>query len=73
MTKFGPTGTFPEGKLGPTDEGALQFGVAHDKQGNVHINFGKKVAWVAMPPEQAIALARVLLKHAGAKRVEIEL
>ena len=71
--KFGPTGKYPLGKLRPTDEGELRFGVAHDKAGNVHLNFGKKVAWLAMPADKAINLARVILKHAGAKKVEIEL
>jgi hypothetical protein len=71
--KFGPTGKYPHGKLGPTDEGELQFGVAHDADGNVHVNFGKPVAWFALPQEQAINLARLILGHAGVKKVEIQL
>ena len=71
--KFGGTGRFPRGSLGPQDEGELQFGVSHDSKGLVHINFGKDVSWLALPPETAINLARLLLKHAGAKKVEIEL
>jgi hypothetical protein len=69
---FGATGTFPQGVLNDTDEGALKIGVAYDKtDGLVHINFGKPVAWTAFPPEMATQLARALLKHAGAKTVEI--
>lgn len=71
--KVGATGRFPDGSMGPHDEGELQFGVAKDSQGNVHINFGKDVSWLALPPEVAINLAKLLLKHAGAKKVEIEL
>lgn len=72
-TKFGPTGEYPRGSMGPHDEGAIQFGVAHDDEGKVHVNFGKPVTWFAMPPEQAIHLARLLLRHAGVRNVEIEL
>jgi hypothetical protein len=69
---FGATGTFPQGVLNDDDEGALKIGVAFDKKdGLVHINFGKPVAWTAFPPEMAVQLARILLKHAGAKTVEI--
>jgi len=71
--KFGPTGKYPRGSLGPSDEGELRFGVAHDSQGNVIVNFGTELSWLALPPEQTIELARLLLKHAGVKKVEIEL
>jgi hypothetical protein len=71
---FGATGTFPEGVLNSDDQGALKIGVAFDKKdGLVHVNFGKPVAWTAFPPEMAIQLARTLLKHAGARKVSIEL
>lgn len=71
--KIGPTGKFPKGKLNPDDEGELQFGIAYDpKTKLVHVNFGKPVVWFAMPREIAINMARTLLKHAGAKKVEIE-
>lgn len=71
--KLGETGKFPQGQLHPGDEGELQFGIARDGDGNIHLNFGKDVSWLAMPPEVAINLARLLLKHAGARKVEIEL
>lgn len=73
MVDFGPTGKFPRGKLGPDDDGELQFGVAHDSRGTVIINFGKPVEWVGMPATTAITMARALLKHAGVKKVEIEI
>jgi hypothetical protein len=72
--KFGPTGRFPQGVLNAADEGELQFGIGRDPlDGLVHVDFGKPVAWFAMSPESAVGFAKLLLKHAGAKRVEIEL
>jgi hypothetical protein len=65
MVKMGPTGDFPDGKLGPRDEGGLMIGIAHDsKKRQVVINFGGPVSWLAMPPEQAIGLAELLFEHA---------
>jgi hypothetical protein len=71
--KFGATGKFPHGSLGEGDEGELKMGVAHDWDGNVHVNFGKSIRWFALPSEQAIELAKLILAHAGAKKVEITL
>jgi hypothetical protein len=64
---------YPEGSLGPHDEGALQVAVAHDSQGRVHFDFGKDVTWFAIPQETAINFGKMVLRHAGAKRIEIEL
>ena len=69
--KFGATGKYPQGRYGRHDEGELHFGVARDSYGNVRVDFGKPVAWMAMPPETAIQLAHLLLKLAGASKVEI--
>jgi len=71
--KLGATGQFPRGMLGPSDEGALQMGVAHDSKGNVILNFGKEVSWIGMPAEQAIEFAKLIMRHAGAKKIEITL
>lgn len=71
--KLGSTGNFPQGKLGPTDEGELTMGVAHDNKGNVHFNFGKDVSWFALTQPQAIEFAKLILRHAGAKKVEVEI
>lgn len=73
MTKLGATGKFPDGRMFPGDKGELRFAVARDAHGNVHIDFGKDVSWLAMPPDAAIAFARLVLRHAGAKTVEITL
>lgn len=69
--KLGATGTYPEGSLGPHDEGGIQMAVAHDSKGLVHVNFGKDVSWFAVPPAQAINLAKMLMTHAGAKKIEV--
>lgn len=69
--KFGPTGDFPRGRLGPHDDGGLRIGVATDEHGNVVVNFGTKVSWIAVPPEQAIQLGKLLMRHAGATRITV--
>jgi hypothetical protein len=56
---------YPDGKLNATDEGALQIAV-FTEDGNVIINFGKPVNWVGMPPDQARALAALLVAQADA-------
>lgn len=68
-----PTGKFPRGMLGPSDEGALNIGVARDSKGNVILNFGKEVSWIGMPSADAVEFAKLILRHAGAKKVEITL
>lgn len=71
---LGATGTFSLGKIDDSDEGDLKLGVAFDKlNGIVRVDFGKPVAWLGMPPEQAIQFGKLLLKNAGAKKVEITL
>lgn len=71
--KPGPTGHFPRGKLHPADEGELAIGIAHDSQGVVHINFGTPMSVLSLPQQNAIGFARLLLRHAGATKVEITL
>jgi hypothetical protein len=71
-SKFGPTGEYPLGSLGPDDKGALQVGVAHDSKGNVIINFGTEVSWLGMTSSQAVQFALNILRHAGVKKVAIE-
>ena len=61
--KLGATGQFPDGKISEQDEGELQMGIANDGK-LVHVNFGKPVAWFAVPPDVALALASQLTKHA---------
>lgn len=70
---FGPTGEFPRGKIRPDDEGAIQIGITHEADGTVMIDFGSATSWIGFPPEQAIQFAKAILKHAGAKKIEITL
>jgi len=68
----GATGAFPMPALDEHDEGELRFAVGFDPvNGLVRIEFGKPVAWLAMPREHAINMARSLLKQAGATKIEI--
>ena len=62
--KLGATGAFPEGKLNATDEGELRMAVS-SANGLVRIDFGKPIAWVAFPANQAKELAALLVRHAG--------
>lgn len=59
----GAIGSFPEGKLKPDDEGAIQFAVG-EADGKVVIDFGTQVHWLAMTPQQAADFASAVLKHA---------
>jgi len=61
--KIGPTGQYPNGELNEYDEGELILAVGCMK-GNVIVDFGKPVAWIALPPYQAIEWAQAILKHA---------
>lgn len=56
-------GEYPNGKLNPSDEGALAVAIEHE--GNVvKIVFPKPVAWIGFTPDQAIEIAERLIKHA---------
>jgi hypothetical protein len=70
---LGATGEFPEGKLNPSDEGALKMAVGYDPlNGVVHIEFGTPVAWLGLPPDNAIEFALLVMRHAGVRQVEYE-
>lgn len=63
----GATGKFPQGHLSDDDQGELRMGVGYDKlNGIVRVEFGKPVAWLGIPPAEAIQLAKLLLRQAGA-------
>ena len=38
----------------------------------IRIDFGKEVAWVGMQPVQAMEFAKMIMKKAGAKKIEVE-
>ena len=60
--KPGPTGDFPLGKLNEDDEGALNCAISHEN-GCVRIDFGKRIEWLAMPPDLAFDFASTILVH----------
>jgi len=60
----GPTGEFPQGKLNADDEGELKLMISHDEQ-NLVLDFGKPIAWCAMPKAQALQFAFAILTHCG--------
>jgi hypothetical protein len=64
--RAGATGEFPFGELDDSDEGELTIGIDADIHGNVRLEFGKPIAWLAMPPAQAASFARLLLRFSGA-------
>jgi hypothetical protein len=69
---LGATGTFPQPQLSDDDQGALKMGIAFDRlNGVVRLEFGKPVAWLGLPPPEAIALGKLLMKHGGAKKIEV--
>jgi hypothetical protein len=60
---LGATGQFPEGKASPHDEGAVLFAIG-ERDDNVIVDFGTPVVWLGMPPEQAVAMAQLLIAKA---------
>ena len=62
--KIGPTHTFPDGKLNPSDEGGLQIAMFIDEN-NVIINFNTPVAWLGLPKKEALGLAKDIIKIAN--------
>lgn len=60
----GATGEFPDGKVGPNDEGQLQVAIAA-VNGAVRVEFGKPVAFLQMYAGEARTFAGVLLSQAA--------
>ena len=68
MNGLGPTGKFPQGKLDDTDEGELTLAVSV-VDSVIRIDFGKKVAWLGLDPDTALALASSLTEKAMALKL----
>lgn len=70
---FGATGRFPEGKIDPSDEGELSFGIGADKKHKVVVLvFGKEVKWLGIPPDIARQMAEKLIEKANELEVKID-
>lgn len=63
-------GTFPHGKVGPEDQGALAYAVGPTVEGRVVIQFSRPTYWVGFMPDDAENLAALLIKHAKTAREE---
>lgn len=61
---LGGQGTYSDGKACDDDEGDLRLQVTHSGE-DVRIDFGKPVAWLGFPKDQAIQFAMLILKHSG--------
>lgn len=67
--KLGETGRYPYGPLDRHDEGELAVAIAADpKNGVIRFEFGKPVAWLALPATHARQLSKLL----AAKADELE-
>lgn len=63
--RLGATGEYPEGRLGPDDEGELKVALAADRKARrLILAFGKPVAWIAMTGPEARDFAHRLLEKA---------
>ena len=60
----GPTGEHPKGKLQEDDNGAIQFAIGTTKTGEVFIDFGTKVKWLAMDPQEALEISQAIAFNA---------
>lgn len=56
---------WPNGRISGDDDGQLVFKIGSDPEKElVYLEFPKPVTWTAMPPQQAIELAQLLIRHA---------
>jgi hypothetical protein len=61
----GATGRHPQGVLDAGDEGELTMAVAYDRlAGIVRLEFGTPVAWLGLPPPEAILLGESMIRNA---------
>lgn len=61
----GAVGSFSRPQLNNDDEGDLRVAIAADKKSNVVVmNFGKKVAWLALPKQEALSFCDIIRKRA---------
>jgi len=55
------------------DEGELTFAVTEDPSGQIVIDFGKPVHWIAMPKQQAQELAMLILRRACDRVIKVDI
>lgn len=65
--ELGATGRFPQGKIDESDEGELRAAISTDTEKKlVRLDFGKRLSWLALPPDDARSLACELMERANA-------
>lgn len=65
-TEPGPTGRFPDGKIGPHDQGEIAVGIGIDVVNKIVVmEFGVLTKFIGMSPEQAIEIADDLINKAN--------
>ena len=58
---------WPEGRVSGEDDGETVFRIGSDaNKGLIQIEFPTPTQWVAMPPQTAIEMAQLLIRHARA-------
>jgi hypothetical protein len=63
--RLGATGQHPYGKASDDDEGELRMALGVDHgNGIVRVEFGKPIAWLGLPAQQARELGALLLARA---------
>ena len=71
--KPGPTGDYPDGQIFKDDEGALNIGIAYDKEkGIVIMDFGSPVKWIGLSPEDVYGLTKVMIEKANEIDISIK-
>lgn len=67
----GPTGQYPNGRIGPDDGGELAIAVRVDKERNTLIlHFGTPILWLGLTKAAALTIGNGLLKRAAELRDE---
>jgi hypothetical protein len=58
---------YPEGKLGPDDDGRLEMAITHtENPPRILVRFGEPTDWIGLTAKDAVALAQLLIRHARA-------
>lgn len=58
--------SYPQGRLGPEDDGELAVAISADKEHNkIVVRFAVAISWVALTPEGAIEFGNKLIEMAG--------
>lgn len=60
------------GKRVEVPTGILRTQVSHDAHGNVTLAFSEPTQRATMPQAMAMELGKIILRHAGAKKIEVE-